>query len=148
VDTKKIINIGSLTPPSVTRESEQGPALQQEQQAQQESKSNKVRVTLLIDEDTVCPWGIFPKRKFTREPCTSACERLPVSSLMFGRDFTPADVASKRRRPKSRGRHSPNRGDRTFGEPFLPKPIVAQGQGTVDCRGCVPREHSNPRHHL
>ena len=48
-------------PPS--RESERGPALQQE--LQQESESNEVRV-LLVDEDTIRPWGIFPKRIFTR----------------------------------------------------------------------------------
>ena len=59
MDTKKIINIRSLTLPSITRERERGPALQQEQQAQQESESNEVRVTLLVDEDKGHPWGIF-----------------------------------------------------------------------------------------
>jgi len=56
-------------PPS--RESERGPALQQE--LQQESKSNEVRV-LLIDKDTVRPWGIFPERIFARRSPDSASE--------------------------------------------------------------------------
>ena len=66
---------------------------------------------------------------------------------MYDRDFTPAEVASKSRRPKSRGRCPRNLGGRTFGEPFRPEPVVAQGQGRVDCRGRVPREHSSPRRH-
>jgi len=69
VDMKKIVNIRSLTPPS--RESERGPALQQE--LQQESEWNEVRV-LLVDEDTVRPWGIFPKRIFARCSPDSASE--------------------------------------------------------------------------
>jgi len=132
-------------PPSVARESERGPALQQELQAQQESESNKVRVSLLVDEDTVS-CGIFPKRKFAWKPCTSACERPSVSSLTFGKDFPAADVASKSRRPSSRSRPQ-SRGGRTFREPLRPEPVVAQGQGRVDCRGRGPREHLNPRHH-
>jgi len=64
---------------------------------------------LFVDEDRV-PW-VFPQRKFARKPCTSACVCLPISSLTFGRDFTPADVASKSRRPKSRGRCPRNLGD-------------------------------------
>ncbi len=73
------------------------------------------------------------------------CEQLPVSSLTFGRDFTPANLASKRHQPKSRCRRPRNLGDRTFGKPFWPEPVVTQGQGTVDCCGCVPGVHSNPR---
>jgi hypothetical protein len=72
----------------------------------QESKSNEAGIPLFVGKDQV-PWA-FPRRKFARKPCTSACERPPVSSLTFGRDFTPADVASKRRRPKSLGRHPRN----------------------------------------
>ena len=87
----------------------------------------------------------YPQRIFARKPCTSACERLPVRSLMFGRDFPPAEVASKRRRQKSPGRPPQSLGDRAFGEPFRPEPVVAQGQGRVDCRGRVPGEHPNPR---
>ncbi len=81
-------------PPSVACDSEWGPALQQELQAQQESKSNEVRVSLLVDEDTV-PWGIFPTRKFTRKLCTSVCERSPVSSLTFGKVFLPPTVRAR-----------------------------------------------------
>jgi hypothetical protein len=69
---KKIVNIRSLMPPSVARESKRGPALQQE--LQQESKSNEVKVSLLVDEDTVSPWGIFPKRIFARCSPDSASE--------------------------------------------------------------------------
>jgi hypothetical protein len=132
-------------PPSVARNSEWGPALQQDLQAQQESKSNEVRVSLLVDEDTV-PWGIFPTRKFARKPCTSACERPPVSSLTFGKVFPAADVASKSRRPRSRSRPH-NRGDRTFRKPLRPEPVIAQGQGRVDCCSRMQREHPNPRRH-
>ena len=121
------------------------PALQQELQAQLESKSNEVRVSLLVDEDTV-PWGIFTERKFARKPCTSACKRPPVSSLTFGKDFPATDVASKSHRPRSCSRPR-NRGDRMINKPFWPKPVVAQDQGRVDCCGRVPGEHPNPRHH-
>jgi hypothetical protein len=34
-----------------------------------------------------------------------------------------------------------------FCEPFRSKPVVAQGQGRVDCCGRVQREHPNPRRH-
>ena len=129
-------------PPSAASERVRQPALQQEQQ---ESGSNEVGISLFVDKDRF-PW-VFPKRKFARKLCTSACVRPPVSSLTFGRDFTPADVASKSCRPKSRGRCLRNLGDRTFGEPFRPEPVVAQGQGRVDCRGRVPGEHPNPRLH-
>jgi len=128
--------------PSAASERERQPSLQQEHQ---ESGSNEVGISLFVDEDWF-PW-VFPKRKFARKPCTSACVRPPVSSLTFGRDFTPADVASKSCRPKSRGHCLRNLGDRTFGEPFWPEPVVAQGQGRVDCRGPVPEEHSSPRRH-
>jgi len=79
-------------PPSAASERVRQPALQQEQQ---ESGLNEVGISLFVDEDRV-PW-VFPQRKFARKPCTSACEHPPLSSLTFGRDFTPADVASKRR---------------------------------------------------
>ena len=35
---------------------------------------NKVKVSLLVDEDTVHPWGIFPKRIFARCSPDSASE--------------------------------------------------------------------------
>jgi hypothetical protein len=139
VDTKKIVTICSS---SITSESKGGPAPQQEQQ---ESGSIEVGVSLFVDEDQVL--RVFPQRKFARKPCTSACEHPPGSSLTFGRDFTPANVASKRRQPKSRGRRPRNLGDQTFGEPFWPKPVIVQGQGRVASRGCVPGVHSNPRLH-
>jgi hypothetical protein len=77
-------------PPSAASERVRQPALQQEQQ---ESGSNEVGISLFVDEDRV-PW-VFPQRKFARKPCTSAYKRPQVSSLTFGRDFTPADIASK-----------------------------------------------------
>ena len=83
VDTKKIVNIRSLTPPSVAHESERGPALQQE--LQQESKPNEVRVSLIVDEDTVRPWGIFPKRIFAHRSPDSASEskRVPREQALL-----------------------------------------------------------------
>jgi hypothetical protein len=137
VDTKKIVTI-CLS--SITSKSEGGPAQQQEQQ---ESGLIEVGVSLFVDEDRVP--RVFSQRKFAQKLCTSVCERPPVSSLTFGRDFTPANVASKRRRPKSRGRCPQNLGDRTFGKPFWPEPVVAQGQGRVASRGPVPGVHPNPR---
>jgi len=77
-------------PPSAASERVRQPAPQQEQQ---ESKSNEVRVSLLVDEDRA-PW-VFPQRKIARKSFTSACKHPQVSSLTFGRDFTPANVASK-----------------------------------------------------
>jgi hypothetical protein len=142
LETKNIFKICLLTPPSAAGERVRQPALQQEQQ---ESGSNEVGISLFVDEDRV-PW-VFPHRKFVRKPCTRACACPPVSSLTFGRDFTPADVASKSRRPKSRGRCPRNLGDRTFGEPFWSEPVIAQGQGRVDCRGHLPGEQPNPRLH-
>ena len=197
-DTKKIIKICSLTPPTVC-ESEWGPA-----QEQQEFESDEVRVSLLadIDDDTARPWGIFPKRIFARhspdsankregavpreqappacyndsttvrarealalsfvdkelapraiperiyarKSCTGASKHPQVSSLAFGKLFPDADITSKSRRPRSRGRPQ-NQGSRAFREPFRPERVIAQGQGRVDRRGCVPREHSNPRRH-
>jgi hypothetical protein len=65
---------------------------------------------------------------------------------MFGRGFPAADVASKSRQPSSRSRLQ-NRGDQMFGKPFRPKPVIAQGQGRVDCRSRVPSKHSNPMRH-
>ena len=90
---------------------------------------------------------MLPQRKFALKPCTSTSVHPPVSSLMFGRDFNTAGVASKSCRPKSRSGCPQNLGDRTFCEPFWPKPVGAQGQGRVDCRGRVPGEHPNPRLH-
>ena len=179
METKKIIKIRSLTPPTVC-ESKLGPA-----QEQQEFESNEVRVSLLADvnNDTACPWRIFPKRIFARRSpspdsanereqgavpreqappacyydrtavrarealaltfvdeelapraiperiyarklCSGARKHQQVSSLAFGKLFPAADVASKSRRPNSRGRPQ-NRGDRRFREPFRPKPVVA-----------------------
>jgi hypothetical protein len=112
---KKIIKIRSLTLPSIAGESKREPALQQELQVQQ-FESNEVRVSLLINEDTV-PWGIFPERKFAQNPCTSAWERPPVSSLTFGKVFPAADVPIKSRQPSSCSCPQ-NQGGRTFGEPF------------------------------
>ena len=70
VETKKIIKIRSLTPPTVC-ESELGPAREQ-----QEFESNEVRVSLLaeVDDDTACPWGIFPKGIFACRSPDSANE--------------------------------------------------------------------------
>ena len=70
VDTKKIIKIRSLTPPTVC-ESELGPAREQ-----QEFESNEVRVSLLaeVDDDTARPWGIFPKGIFACRSPDSANE--------------------------------------------------------------------------
>jgi hypothetical protein len=137
VDTKKIVTICSSC---ITSKREGGPAPQQEQQ---KSGSIKVGVSLFVDKDWVP--RVFPQRKFARKPCTSACERPPVSSLTLGRDFTPADIASKRRRPKSCGRRPQNLGDQMFGKPFWPKPVIAQCQGRVASRGRVPGVHPNPR---
>jgi hypothetical protein len=135
---KKIITICS---PSIASKSMGQPAPQpeqQEQQEQQESISNEVRVSLLVDKYQV-PWA-FPQRKFSQKPCTSACEHPPVSSLTFGRDFTPPDVASKRCRPKRRPSSS-NLRDHLFGQLFWPKSVIAQGQGRVDCCSHVSGVH-------
>ena len=143
MDTKKIIKICLLTPPSVASKSAGGSALQQELQAQQESESNKVRVFLLVNEDLV-PYA-YPQRIFVQKPCSSTCKRPSVTFLTFGRDFPPANVASKLRQPKSCSRHPQNLGNRTFGEPFWPEPVVPQGHGRIDCRVCMPVVHPNPR---
>ena len=177
-DTKKIIKIRSLTPPTAC-ENEWGPA-----QEQQEFESNEVRVSLLanVGDDTARLWGIFPTRIFARcspdsanesegavpreqapparyndstavrarealalsfdhkelapraiperiyawKSCTGACKHPQVSFLAFGMLFPAANVASKSRRPRSRGRPQ-NQGGRAFREPFRPKPVVAQG---------------------
>ena len=98
-----------------------------------------------VDEDLAL--RAIPERIYARKPCASACERPPArSSLTFGKLFPAADVASKSRRPRSRGRPQ-NQGGRAFRELFRPEPVVAQGQGRVDCRGRMPREHSNPKRH-
>ena len=88
----------------------------------------------------------IPERIYTRKPCARAYEYAPARSSTFGKLFPAAAVTSKSRQPNSRGRPQ-NRGDRRFREPFRPEPVVAQGQGRVDCRGHVPREHSSPRRH-
>ena len=64
--------------PSVGRESDQGPASQQELQALQ-SESNKIRVSLLVNKDTV-PWEIFPKKEICPE---TVHERVRVSASKF-----------------------------------------------------------------
>ena len=84
LETKKIIKIRSLTPPSAASERVRQPDLQQEQQ---ESGSNKVGISLFVDKDRVL-W-VFTQRKFARKPCMSACVHPPVSSLTFGRDLLP-----------------------------------------------------------
>ena len=68
VDTKKIIKIYSLTLPTMCV-SQWGPA-----QEQQEFKLNEVRLSLLaeVDDNTVCPWGFFPKGIFARRSPGSA----------------------------------------------------------------------------
>ena len=106
---------------------------------------NEAGISLFVDKDRV-PWA-FPWTKFARKPCTSKCKRSIASSLTFGRGFTPADVASKRRRLKSQGCHPHNQGERFFGEPSRPKPVFTQGQGRGPQRGRVPGEHSNRRLH-
>jgi hypothetical protein len=93
-----------------------------------------------VDEE-LAPQAI-PERIYARKPCASAYERPPARSLTFGKLFPAAAAASKSRRPKGRGRPQ-NRGDRRDCEPFRPKPVVAQGQGRVDCCGRVPVEHPN-----
>ncbi len=97
-----------------------------------------------VDED-LAPRAI-PEKIYTQKSCTGACKRPQVISLTFGKLFPAADIARKSRRPRSRVRPQ-NQGGRAFREPFRPEPVVAQGQGRVDCRGRVPREHSNPRRH-
>jgi hypothetical protein len=98
-----------------------------------------------VDED-LAPRAI-PKRIITRKSCARAYVHAPARSLTFGKLFPAAAVASKSRRPNSRG-HPQSRGNRRFREPFRPEPVIAQGQGRVDCRGRVPREHSaSPRRH-
>ena len=97
-----------------------------------------------VDED-LAPRAI-PERIYARKPCARAYEHAPARSSTFGKLFPAAAVASKSRRPNSRGRPQ-NRGNRRFREPFRPEPVVVQGQGRVDCRGRVPREHSSPRRH-
>jgi hypothetical protein len=62
-------------PPNAASERVRQPALQQEQQ---ESGLNEVGISLFVDGDQV-PW-VFPQRKFSRKPCTSACVRPQVSS--------------------------------------------------------------------
>ncbi len=97
-----------------------------------------------VDKD-LAPRAI-PERIIARKLCARADVHAPARSLTFGKLFPAAAVASKSRQPNSRGRPQ-NRGDRRFREPFRPEPVIAQGQGRVDCRGRVPREHSSPRRH-
>jgi hypothetical protein len=75
----------------------------------------------------------------------SACKCPPVCYLASDRVFRPAGVASKSCRPRSRSRPPQNQGERTFGEPSRPEPVVARGQGKSPQRGRMPGEHSNPR---
>ena len=143
---KKFVNIRSLTPPSVARESERGPALQQE--LQQEFESNEVRVSLLVDSfvNEELALRAIPQRIYARKPCTSAFERPQASFLTFGRVFPASDVASKSRRPSSCGRPK-NRSNQTFRKPFRPGSVVARGQERGPQRGRMPEEHSNQEPH-
>jgi hypothetical protein len=91
----------------------------------------------------------IPTRIYAHKSCARAYDyNARARSSTIGQPLPAAVVASKQsRRPKSRGRPQ-IRGDRTFGEPFRPKPVVARGPGRVDCRNRVPREHSaSPRCH-
>ncbi len=140
---KKIV---SICLPSIASDSKG----QHSQQGQQESTLTELRVSLFVDKDRV-PW-LFPQRKFVARKLdmtyTSVCDCLLVSSLTFGRDSSPADTASKRRWPKSCGHNPLNLGNRPFGKPLWPKSVVVQGQGRVDCCGCMPGADPNPRHCL
>ena len=146
VDTKKIIKIRS---PSVASEGEGGPqepacyydsiaarALRALAPDSDDSIAIRARAALALD---LAPRAI-PVRIYARKPCTSAYERPPRSSLMFGKVFPAADVASESRRQRSHSRPS-KQGNRPFRKPFRPEPVVAQGQGRVDCRGRTPRRH-------
>jgi len=119
---------------------------QQELQAQQESKSNEVRVSLLVDEDRA-PW-VFPQRKIARKLCMSACKRPQVSSLTFVKIFPAADVVSKSCRPSSCS-HPHNKAIECSANRFGPNPSSPKTKEelivVVACQ--VPREHSNPRLH-
>ena len=106
-------------------------------------RAYKALALVFVDKD-LAPRTI-PERIFARKPYTSACERPPVCYLASDRVFRPAGAASKRCRQKSRGRPPRNQGERMFGEPSRPKPVVARGQGRGPQRGCVPGEHSNRR---
>jgi len=107
-------------------------------------RARKAIALSFVDKD-LAPRAI-PERIIAQKLCARACVHLPARSSTFGKLFPAAAVASKSCRPNSRGRPQ-NQGDRRFREPFWPKLVVAQGQGRVDCRGCVPREHSSPRRH-
>jgi hypothetical protein len=98
-----------------------------------------------VDEE-LAPRTI-PTRIYAQKPCVRAYEYAPARSLTIGQLFPAAAVASKSRRPQSRGRPQ-GRGNRSFREPCRPKPVVARGPGRVDCRGRVPGEHlASPRRH-
>ncbi len=88
--------------------------------------------------------GAASERIYARKQCGCAYEHAPARSSTFGKLFPAAAVASKSRRPNSRGRPQ-IKGSRKFRALFRPEPVVAQGQGRVDCRGRVPIEHSSPR---
>ena len=89
-----------------------------------------------VDKD-LAPRAI-PERIYTRKPCACGYEYAPARSSTFGKLFPAAAVASKSRRPNSRGRPQ-IQGGRKFREPFRPEPVVAQDQGRV--------EHSSLRRH-
>ena len=89
-----------------------------------------------VDKD-LAPRAI-PERIYARKPCRRAYEHAPARSSTFGKLFPAAAVASKSRRPNSRGRPQ-IQGGRKFREPFRPEPVVAQDQGRV--------EHSSLRRH-
>ena len=107
-------------------------------------RAREALVLSFVDKE-LAPRAI-PERIYARKLCTGASKHPQVSSLAFGKHFPAADVTSKSHQPRSRGRPQ-NQGGRAFREPFRPGRFVAQGQGRVDHRGRVPREHSNPRRH-
>ena len=93
----------------------------------------------LVDEVRAIPTRIIAHK--------SGGGAAPPRSSTFGQLFPAAAVARTSRRPQSRGRPQ-GQGNRGFREPRRPEPVVARGPGRVDCRGCVPREHSaSPRRH-
>ncbi len=146
MDTKKIVTIRSPTPPSAASEREGVPREQALPVCYHNSTAVRAREALalfFIDKE-LAPRAI-PERIYAQKQYTSACERPPVCYLASNRVFEPASAASKSCRPKSRGRRRRNQGERTFGEPFWPKPVVARGQGRSPLRGRVPGEHSNRR---
>jgi hypothetical protein len=90
---------------------------------------------------------VIPTRIYAHKLCARAYEYAPARSSTIGQLFPAAAVASKSRRPLSRGRPQ-GRGNRGFREPCRPVPVVARGPGRVDCRSRVPEHSANPRRHF